>query len=145
MKRITHTLILWAVALSMSAQGVAALDQVKADPRKAYGTDYPYSFSPVKLTKAPSGYKAFYISHYGRHGSRYYWNDALYRELDSLLTKAHNRQQLTAEGEAFRTKFMAAKDELAVSVSELSDLGWEQHQRIARTMYPQDARRREAR
>ena len=135
MKRITHTLILWAVALSMSAQGVAALDQVKADPRKAYGTDYPYSFSPVKLTKAPSGYKAFYISHYGRHGSRYYWNDALYRELDSLLTKAHNRQQLTAEGEAFRTKFMAAKDELAVSVSELSDLGWEQHQRIARTMY----------
>ena len=30
---------------------------------------------------------------------------------------------------------MVAKDELANGVSELSDLGWEQHQRIARVMY----------
>ena len=30
---------------------------------------------------------------------------------------------------------MAAKDELTTGVSELSDLGWEQHQFIARTMY----------
>ena len=59
----------------------------------------------------------------------------LYRDLDSLLTKAHANRQLTAEGEAFRTKFMAAKDLMSASVSELSDLGWEQHQRIARTMY----------
>ena len=135
MKRIFHVLILWTIALSSWAQGVSALDQVKADPRKAYGTDYPYSFEKVTLTKAPSGYTPFYISHYGRHGSRYYWNDMLYRELDSLLTKAHRQHQLTAEGEAFRVKFMAAKDELATGVSELSDLGWEQHQFIARTMY----------
>ena len=135
MKRIFHVLILWTIALSSWAQGVSALDQVKADPRKAYGTDYPYSFEKVTLTKAPSGYTPFYISHYGRHGSRYYWNDMLYRELDSLLIKAHRQHQLTAEGEAFRVKFMAAKDELATGVSELSDLGWEQHQFIARTMY----------
>ena len=135
MKKIFHVLFLWTIALSSWAQGINALEQVKADPRKAYGTDYPYAMEPVKLTKAPSGYKPFYISHYGRHGSRYYWNDMLYRELDSLLTKAHRQHQLTAEGEAFRTKFMAAKDELATGVSELSDLGWEQHQYIARTMY----------
>ena len=41
MKRIFHVLILWTIALSSWAQGVSALDQVKADPRKAYGTDYP--------------------------------------------------------------------------------------------------------
>ena len=56
MKRIFHVLILWTIALSSWAQGVSALDQVKADPRKAYGTDYPYSFEKVTLTKAPSGY-----------------------------------------------------------------------------------------
>jgi hypothetical protein len=128
-------MILWAVALTTWAQSVPALEQLKADPRKAYGTDYPYSLESAKLTKAPSGYKPFYISHYGRHGSRYYWNDMLYRELDSLLTKAHALNRLTAVGEAFRAKFMAAKDELATGVSELSDLGWEQHQYIARTMY----------
>jgi len=135
MKRIFQALFLWTVALTSWAQGSSALELVKAEPRRAYGTDYPYSFETVKLTKAPSGYKPFYISHYGRHGSRYYWNDMLYRELDSLLSKAHAHNQLTPVGEAFRTKFMAAKDELSAGVSELSDLGWAQHQFIARTMY----------
>ena len=135
MKRILNLLLLVGLALTTWAQGTPALEQLKSDPRKAYGTDYPYSYEAQTMTKAPKGYKAFYISHYGRHGSRYYWNDQLYRELDSLLTKAHRQHQLTPEGEAFRTKYDAAKRELAVSVSELSDLGWEQHQYIARTMY----------
>ena len=135
MKRILNLLLLVGLALTAWAQGAPALEQLKSDPRKAYGTDYPYSYEAQTMTKAPKGYKAFYISHYGRHGSRYYWNDQLYRELDSLLTKAHRQHQLTPEGEAFRTKYDAAKRELAVSVSELSDLGWEQHQYIARTMY----------
>ena len=135
MKKALNILILWALATAAWAQQTPALEQVKADPRKAYGTDYPYPETTCQLTKAPKGYKPFYISHYGRHGSRYYWNALLYRDLDSLLTKAHAKRQLTAEGEAFRTKFMAAKDLMSASVSELSDLGWEQHQRIARTMY----------
>ena len=136
MKKRTLTIIAFiAFVLTAGAQSVSPLDQLKADPRKAYGTDYPYEYTTEKLTKAPSGYKPFYISHYGRHGSRYYWNAFLYREMDSLLTTAHRKHQLTAEGEQFYTKFEAAKDELSTGVSELSDLGWEQHQRIARTMY----------
>ena len=123
------------MAIMLWAQGVSALDQLKEDPKKSYGMDYPYSFTTQKLTKAPKGYKPFYISHYGRHGSRYYWNAMLYQELSKLLTTAHEKQILTPEGEAFYGKFMAAKDELTAGVSELSDLGWEQHQRIARTMY----------
>lgn len=134
-KRTLTILVFLSFVLASWAQGVSPLDQLKADPRKAYGTDYPYDHSPVTLTKAPRGYKPFYISHYGRHGSRYYWNAFLYREMDSLLTSAHRKHQLTAEGEKFYTKFEAAKDELSTGVSELSDLGWEQHQRIARTMY----------
>ena len=132
----TLTLLLFVLVASTSwAQGIAALDELKADPRKSYGTDFPYEYTTPRLTKAPSGYKPFYISHYGRHGSRYYWNAMLYQELANLLTKAHERKQLTPAGEAFFEKFMAAKDELSTGVSELSNLGWEQHQRIARTMY----------
>ena len=130
------TIIVFTVAsLTVWAQGSTPAEQLKSDPRRAYGTDYPYTFTTQQLTKAPKGYKPFYISHYGRHGSRYYWNAFLYRELDSLLTTAHRKKQLTAEGERFYQKFEVAKDELATGVSELSDLGWEQHQRIARTMY----------
>lgn len=136
MKKKTILLMMSLLMAIMSwAQGISALDQLKADPRKSYGMDYPYSFTTQKLTKAPKGYKPFYISHYGRHGSRYYWNAMLYQELSKLLTTAHEKQMLTPEGEAFYEKFMAAKDELTAGVSELSDLGWEQHQRIARTMY----------
>ena len=135
MKRYLTIVVLLLLAMTTWAQGSAALDELKAVPRKAYGTDFPYEFTTQRLTKAPSGYKPFYISHYGRHGSRYYWNAMLYQELANLLTKAHERGQLTKEGEAFFEKFMAAKEELQTGVSELSDLGWEQHQRIARTMY----------
>ena len=133
--RAAFGLVLLFVAVSLCAQTVSPLDELKADPRKAYGTDYPYSFEKVTLTKAPKGYKPFYISHYCRHGSRYYWSDRLYYELDSLLTKAHQKQLLTAEGEAFYNKFMASKEELKTGISELTQLGWEQHQFIARTMY----------
>ena len=135
MKRTFAILFLALAGLTAWAQNTPALDQLKADPRKSYGNDYPYSFTTAKLTKAPRGYKPFYISHYARHGSRYYWNDLLYRELDTLMASAHRRHQLTPQGEAFYEKFQGAKQELMTGVSELTQLGWEQHQGIARTMY----------
>ena len=135
MKRILTIMFFVTLTLTSWAQSVNPLDQVKADPRRAYGTDFPYSFDVPALTKSPKGYKPFYISHYSRHGSRYYWNSQLYKDLDTLLTKAHERRLLTAEGEAFFQCFEAVKEELMTGWSELTQLGWEQHQGIARTMY----------
>ena len=135
MKKLLTLLYVVALTLTVGAQTGNALDQLRADMKKSYGNDYPYPHYTVQLTKAPKGYKPFYISHYARHGSRYYWNVFLYQELDSLLSTAHNKHLLTTEGEGFYTRFMAAKEELKTGVSELTQLGWEQHQRIARTMY----------
>ena len=135
MRRFLTILLLLLTALTGWAQGVPALEQLKADPLKAYGNDYPYLYPTEQLTRAPRGYKPFYISHYARHGSRYYWNDTLYKQLDTMLTQAHERHLLTAQGEAFYGKFLAAKKELMTGISELTQLGWDQHQRIARTMY----------
>ncbi len=134
MKNILTSLLFVLVSLTAWAQG-SAFDQLKADPKKAYGNDYPYQPQGTGLTKAPKGYKPFYISHYARHGSRYYWNDQLYNDLDTLLTTAHEKHLLTSEGETFYGKFMNAKQELKTGVSELTQLGWEQHQGIARRMY----------
>jgi hypothetical protein len=135
MRRVLTTLLAALCSLLALAQNVPALEQLKADPRKAYGTDYPYGFKTEPVTPAPRGYKPFYISIYARHGSRYYWNDRLYKQLDTLLKAAHDRQLLTDEGEAFYARFLDAKQELMTGISELSDLGWQQHQQIARTMY----------
>lgn len=137
--RLIKTIALSAIcvfcALTASAQQTPALEQIKANPKKAYGNDCPYPFDNAQLTAAPKGYKPFYISHYARHGSRYYWNEKLYNQLDTLLTAAHDKNLLTAEGEKFYKNFMECKDELVTGVSELTQLGWEQHQKIARIMY----------
>ena len=135
MKRILTIAILALLTLTAGAQNIPALEQLKANPRKAYGNDYPYQQEATQLTKAPKGYKPFYISHYARHGSRYYWTEFLYKALDAMLATAHENHQLTPVGEAFHDKFMAAKDELLTGATELTQLGWEQHQGIARTMY----------
>ena len=98
-----------ALTLVSWAQTVNVFDLLKANPQRAYGTDFPYSFDVPALTKAPKGYKPFYISHYSRHGSRYYWNERLYPELDTLLVTAHRRHQLTAEGERFYERSAPAR------------------------------------
>lgn len=136
MKKILASLVLIASAMTLWAQNNSVLDQLKSDPKKSYGNDYPYLYKHTdKLTKTPKGYEPFYISHYSRHGSRYYWNESLYTQLDTLLTKAHQDDLLTSEGEAFYKRFMDAKQELMTGISELTQLGWEQHQGISRRMY----------
>ena len=135
MKRLLPLLLLALISLTSWAQGGSALEQLRRDPLKSYGNDYPYRFETVRPSPSPRGYKPFYISHYARHGSRYYWNETLYHQLDTLLSRAHELHRLTPEGEAFYTRFMAAKQELVTGISELTQLGWDQHQRIARTMY----------
>ena len=138
MTRKLFTILLLALfTLSTEAQNNYVLDQLKENPRKAYGNDCPYLFETAPQTKAPRGYKPFYISHYARHGSRYNWTDRLYKDLDTLLTTAHEKQLLTPEGEIFYQKFLTVKDELMTGVGELTQLGWEQHQGIARRMHNQ--------
>lgn len=121
-------------SLTASAQN-GILGELGSDPRKAYGNDYPYGYAESTLSPAPKGYRPFYISQYARHGSRYYWNDTLYRKLDTLLSTAAANHCLTPDGERFHDRFMAVKDELTTGVSELTQLGWEQHTRLAHTMY----------
>ena len=133
-KNLLLTLLMFIPVL-VCAQRLNVLDELKADPKKAYGNDYPYLFQTSALTPAPTGYKPFYISHYGRHGSRYYWADNLYTDLDTLLTKAHAMNRLTSEGEEFRARFNDALPELKARWGELSETGWQQHKRIAHDMY----------
>ena len=134
-KTILITLLVALSALTVSAQQIDALAQLKADPQKSYGTDYPYRFVMTDLTPSPEGYQPFYISHYARHGSRYYWSADLYKNIDKQLGEAHEKQNLTAEAEAFYQRFKEALPELNAGWGELTQVGWEQHQNIARTMY----------
>ncbi len=110
-------------------------EEILAVPSKAYGTDYPYPTETPALTPVPKGYKPFYISHYGRHGSRYFWAPNLYKDIDSLLTEAHRKGALNADGEALFSSYEKLYPQLRNGWGELTPLGYEQHVRIARTMY----------
>ena len=74
MKRILTLTLLALSALAAAAQpDTPVVKYLKGDIRRAAFNTHSYEFEPVKDTPAPKGYKAFYISHYGRHGSRSDW------------------------------------------------------------------------
>ena len=50
MKRFLTSILTVLFAIGALAQNVPALEQLKADPRKAYGTDYPYGFKMEPIT-----------------------------------------------------------------------------------------------
>ena len=135
MRRVALLLVLITLYAPSYSQRMNVLEEVKANPQKAYGTDYPYTFDAPALTKSPKGYKPFYISHYARHGSRYYWTNSLYLELDTIMTEAHDKHLLNAEGEKFYEQYKALYPEFMAGMGELTSVGWDQHQAIARKMY----------
>ena len=135
MRRVALIFVLFTLCAVSYAQRMNVLEEVKANPQKSYGTDYPYSLDAPALTKSPKGYKPFYISHYARHGSRYYWSNSLYLELDTIMTEAHDKHLLNAEGEKFYNQYKALYPEFMAGMGELTRVGWDQHQGIARKMY----------
>ena len=62
----------------------------------------PYDLvaEPGPDTKAPRGYKPFYISHYGRHGSRSGWDQEKYDKIINTLTAAKEAGILSASGDS---------------------------------------------
>ena len=132
---ILSVLILLFVSLSAGAQRYDVLDQVKADWRKAAAMEGPHRFDAPALSKAPKGYKPFYISHYGRHGSRYAWSSKTYTQLRDILSQAHQEQALTPLGEEFYENYMAFYEVPLINTGDLVPLGFEQHKRIGEWAY----------
>ena len=95
---------------------------------------YAYPTPTAKYTKAPAGYKPFYVSHYGRHGSRFHQPADHYHMLYNTLAKADSAGKLTELGKSLleRAKFL---DEYAAPrAGDLTQLGVAQHQGIAKRM-----------
>lgn len=95
---------------------------------------YPDPTEADVLTPAPKGYEPFYMSHYGRHGSRWLCSDGEYQDVLLPLRKAHDLGKLTATGErmlADMEKFYLCCVKRA---GDLTTVGERQHHRIGRRM-----------
>ncbi|MBP5689736.1 MAG: phosphodiester glycosidase family protein [Bacteroidales bacterium] len=108
--------------------------ELLTDWTKASGLDNVYDFSPKKSTPAPKGYKPVYVSHYGRHGSRYAYTDKAYTVLLDMLREGNEKDNLTPYGEKLFKQLDAFWEKARYQVGDLTPLGWQQHQKIAETM-----------
>ena len=88
-----------------------------------------------KLTPAPRGYKPFYISHYGRHGSRFHSKPSIYSSPCQTLLKADSLGKLTAIGKDVLRRLCIIRQDAENHWGDLTPLGAQQHQDIARRMY----------
>ena len=77
----------------------------------------------------------FYISHYGRHGSRYLIGTKDYDTTYFTLAKADSLGKLTPLGKATMGKLKLIREEAMLRDGELTQRGAEQHKGIARRMY----------
>lgn len=99
------------------------------------GSNYvAYRGPQVQLTPAPKGYTPFYLSHYGRHGSRYMIGKKAYDRPYQTLLKADSAGVLTAKGKDVLRRVKLVRREAMGRQGELTPLGALQHQGIARRM-----------
>lgn len=111
-----------------------ALAQITENPDRAATNMHSYEFHPVVDTRAPKGFKAFYISHYGRHGSRYEQSTSFSRAALEGFRKADSLSMLTEAGQALYRDVRAITDEHEGMEGFLTPRGGREHQMLARRM-----------
>lgn len=121
--------------MSMAATAQTTREEMARDIDLNAGIYAAYPVRENKVTPAPKGYKPFYISHYGRHGSRYLISDRDYKVVMDRLNDAKAHDALTPLGESMLARMDTVWTEARGRGGELSPLGRRQHKGIARRMY----------
>ena len=134
MNRILKTALALCL-LPIAAQAQTAKDEILADLDKAGSVYYAYPVTTVEQTATPKGYEPFYISHYGRHGSRYLIADNDYKWVLDLMRKAKDAGALTPLGLDALGRIEQVWLEAEGRGGDLSPLGVRQHRGIAERMY----------
>ena len=133
-KRLLLVLLLAATGLQAFCQTLDVLDIVGSDRRLMSGCEGPYRFDAPALTPAPKGYKPFYISHYGRHGSRYAWTSDAYTVVRDVLVDARRAGALNERGLRLLEDMREFVRTPLTNTGDLVELGAQQHTEIARQM-----------
>ena len=94
---------------------------------------YPDSITTV-LTPAPAGKKPFYISHYGRHGSRYISNRAGYETPYVMMQHADSLDELTTVGQQVLHEMNSIMHDTEDRWGELTGTGKRQLENIGQRM-----------
>ena len=113
----------------------ARAQQQRPTPEQLGSIYYAYPSPTETLTPAPAGYQPFYISHYGRHGSRWMTDDARYTEVLCRFDSLHAAKLLTPQGEDVRRRLQLVYEDARGCSGNISPVGERQHHEIARRMF----------
>ncbi len=129
------TLSAWGQVNRSEGKALSAFEKIRQNRNFSASNYciYPDSTLPA-LTPAPQGKKPFYISHYGRHGSRYLSNRKGYDIPYRMLQKADSLGLLTQIGKDALSELRHIIDDSEGRWGDLSGLGKRQHRQIAYRM-----------
>ena len=135
MKHRTSFLVLCALCCGI-ATAQTAREEIKANLYLSGSNylDYDRQLSTTPLTPTPKGYEPFYMSHYGRHGSRWLIAEGDYTTPLGILRDAHQAGKLTATGEATLKKLEDFYPTTVKRLGELTTVGERQHHGIGSRM-----------
>lgn len=108
---------------------------LEADPAKAGGMYYVYPYTTDSLAPLPKGFEPVYLSHYGRHGSRWVLSTRFHPQVIKKLTEQQKRGNLTPLGEEVLRVIRKSEAYTEGHIGELAPLGVKQHKAIANRMY----------
>lgn len=132
-KKTLLTVFLLHAASVLTAQTIR--QEIEADVHRSASSYMAYPTPAKPLTPAPKGYKPVYMSHYGRHGSRYHIGTQVYDEPYRTLMRADSAGKLTALGRDALRRVAMLREEARLRDGELTELGAEQHRQIAERMW----------
>ncbi len=129
-------LALLAAFITISAFAQVARQEIKENIFRS-GSNYHAYPGPTQttLTPSPKGYVPYYISHYGRHGSRHLINNSDYDLAYKALLRADSLNILTNLGKDVLRRVTLIRDDAYKRHGELTPLGALQHQEIGSRMY----------
>ena len=103
-------------------------------PEKTGGVYYAYPESSTQIVHIPDGFSVFYISHYGRHGSRWLPDEQRYEWVNAQFD---NDANLTPFGKNIKKRLKKVWKNAKGNAGQLTPLGVAQHRGIARRMAEQ--------
>ena len=113
--------LLLLAATCAAAQPTPA--QLAARPELTASIYHSYEYLPGPAAPVPDGYEPFYISHYGRHGSRYHSKEEAYAEPLAALRKADKAGALTPKGREVLAKVETLAADACKRYGDLSPRG----------------------
>lgn len=134
MKRKSVFFALAMCCLALLAQQPLPQEEIARNPQLSASNSLAYQAPATAQTPAPSGKKAFYLSHYGRHGSRHLTKVKDYDYVLDALQKADEKGKLTPLGKDVLRRVKLLYQNAYGRWGDLTPLGGQQHREIVSRM-----------